>query len=246
MITLSTASLYPYGLNRIFAIAREAGFGGVELMLRSEGDTSYLDSWDADYLSGLEKEHGIKIVSLHVPFVFEKDQSSFDAIIRLAEKLKTDHIIIHAPRADQKDYAAWLQNILVENRSLITERGVIVENVHKKPGIADPIFDQAEDFCNFPGVCLDTAHALRSGLDPLVFLKKLDNIKQFHFSAWDGRDDHLSVLADKEKFAAILAFKPVKHICLELCPKAFNNIADQQEVVGVLRATIDFIKENKA
>src|SRR3989339_374453 len=111
MFTLSTAALYPYGLNRIFAIAQEAGFKGVELMIRSEGDTAYLDSWDIVYLSDLEEKYEIKIVSLHVPFVFEKDQSSFNGIISLSEKLKTDHIIIHAPRADQNAYAEWLKNM---------------------------------------------------------------------------------------------------------------------------------------
>jgi len=55
MITLSTGSLYPYSLSRIFEIAYKAGFQGVELLLRNQNDNAYLDSWDVVYLKELEK-----------------------------------------------------------------------------------------------------------------------------------------------------------------------------------------------
>ncbi len=62
MITLSTGSLYPYSLGRIFRAASLAGFDGVELMLRNEGDNAYWDSWDIEYLKGLEKNIKLKLI----------------------------------------------------------------------------------------------------------------------------------------------------------------------------------------
>lgn len=244
MIIFSTASLYPYGLNRIFEISKKAGFDGVELMVRSKGDTSYLDTWDADYLKTLEEINGLKTYSLHVPFEFEEDQSSFDQIITLAEKLKIVNIIIHTPREDQIVYKEWMIKSIFQNSSFTLKHGILIENVHVKVGKADPIFKKIEDFKILPAMCLDIAHALRSNQDPELFIKSLDNVRQWHLSNWNGKDDHLSVLPEKEKFAKFFKIKPIECVCLELCPKAFHNIGDQEEIIGVLRETIDFVRGN--
>ena len=61
-LTLSTGSLYTYGLERIFALAAEAGFDGLEVVC----DESH-DSRQADYLTYLMHAYGLPILSLHAP-----------------------------------------------------------------------------------------------------------------------------------------------------------------------------------
>jgi sugar phosphate isomerase/epimerase len=244
MITLSTASLYPYGLNRIFKIAKKAGFEGVELMIRGKGDTSYLDTWDANYLKQLEVINKVKIISLHVPFEFEEDQSSFDRILKLAKQLRVKHIIIHSPRKDQAQYDKWMQKTVIKSRCPAEKCEILIENVHIKEGKADPIFKSVDDFKALPAICFDVAHALRSNQDPELFIKSLDNVRQWHLSNWDGKDDHMSILDEKSKFSPLLSMKPAKYICIELCPKAFSDIGDEKEVIDVLRKTMSFVKKN--
>ena len=64
MILLSTGSLYNYGLARVFAMAAEAGFDGVEVLVDGRWD-----SRDPSYLKRLSQEHGLPIAVLHSPFV---------------------------------------------------------------------------------------------------------------------------------------------------------------------------------
>ena len=63
MIALSTGSLYTYGTARVFELAAEAGFDGIEVLCDHRPDTR-----DPDYLRRLSTEHGLPIVALHNPF----------------------------------------------------------------------------------------------------------------------------------------------------------------------------------
>jgi len=63
MLGLSTGSLYTYGLDRVFGLAKEAGFDGIEVLVDRRWDTR-----QADYLRHLMDRHGLPVVSLHSPF----------------------------------------------------------------------------------------------------------------------------------------------------------------------------------
>jgi len=127
MITLSTGSLYPYSLSRIFEIAYKAGFQGVELLLRNQNDNAYLDSWDVVYLKELEKKYNLKINSVHVAFDFNNNPQKFLEISNLAKKLKAKYIITHIPREDECVYKAWFHKFNFQNNN-----NVLVENIHYK------------------------------------------------------------------------------------------------------------------
>ncbi|HSJ53037.1 MAG TPA: sugar phosphate isomerase/epimerase [Anaerolineae bacterium] len=62
-LVLSTGSLYSYGLDRVFALAAETGFDGVEVLIDGR--------WDArqpDYLWCLMQGSGLPIPTVHAPF----------------------------------------------------------------------------------------------------------------------------------------------------------------------------------
>jgi sugar phosphate isomerase/epimerase len=61
-VVFSTGSLYPFGLERVYSWAAEAGFDGVEIMMD--------ESWDTHqraYLEHLSDRHGLMILALHPP-----------------------------------------------------------------------------------------------------------------------------------------------------------------------------------
>lgn len=244
MITLSTASLYPFGLKRIFEIASMAGFDGVELMIRSKKDNAFWDTWDIDYLKKIESKFNLKINSVHVPFEFEDKPENFSDIQEIGKKLKVKSIVIHIPRIDQYDYIKWFDNYYkYENSNNYPQ--LLAENVHIKKDKPNPIVNSLDELNKLHSLCFDMAHAMRSDVDVLEFVSKLKNIKQFHVSNWNGVDDHLSILENKDFFKkTIKATNGNADMCVELCPKAFDDFKNLSEVEKVLRETIKFIKIN--
>ena len=99
MIALSTGSLYSYGLNRVFALAAQAGFQGIEVLVDQRWDTRQVR-----YLKTLQETHGLPIVSLHSPFVpgiqgWEPpgQLNHLQRTIALAQELGARHVVAHLP-----------------------------------------------------------------------------------------------------------------------------------------------------
>ena len=99
MLALSTGSLYTYGLNRVFGLAKEAGFDGVEVLVDGRWDTR-----QADYLKHLMDRHGLPVVSLHSPFHliqvpgWERDPIwRLKKTVELAEALGAQVVVAHPP-----------------------------------------------------------------------------------------------------------------------------------------------------
>jgi len=61
-VVFSTGSLYPFGLDRVYTWAAEAGYDGVEIMMDDRWDTH-----QASYLDHLAERHGIKALAFHPP-----------------------------------------------------------------------------------------------------------------------------------------------------------------------------------
>lgn len=244
MIILSTGTLWPYGLNRIFEIAKQSGFGGIELMLRSKKDVSYCDYYNSGYLKLLEKTSGVKIYSFHVPFDFEENQKSFNTILLLAQEIKIKNIVIHVPREDQFNYINWFNNEYLKNyqkyRSIIS-----VENIIAKPGKSKPILVTVKQLSNLPHVTLDISYCLRSELDVCQFSLGLTNIIETHISYWNGVDDHMNILGHAQLYKKILTPIKTSLWCLELSPKAFVNIYDRSKVIKELSHTRLYLESIK-
>lgn len=238
MITLSTASLYPYGLNRIFGIASNTGFSAVELMLRSKTDNAYFDSWDATYIKELMNKNNIIVNSVHVPFEFEDAPTNFDEIYGLAKEIGAKSIIAHIPREDQTDYIKWFEEF--KDKDFGDGPVLLFENVHLKEGKANPIIPH-EEINQLKNICFDIAHSMQSGVDTEKIVENCNNIRQFHVSFWDGKEDHMSLISNEKSFEPLLQNKTAD-FCLELCPKAFDDIIDSKNVRKVLEENLAFLK----
>ncbi|MBN2470488.1 MAG: sugar phosphate isomerase/epimerase [Anaerolineae bacterium] len=98
-LTLSTGSLYLYSLERCFALAVEAGFDGVEVLVDERYDTR-----QPDHLCRLMDAHDLPIMSLHAPFPGRKLAgwqpgivASVTQTVTLAEALGAAHVVMHTP-----------------------------------------------------------------------------------------------------------------------------------------------------
>ena len=97
-IALSTGSLYTYGIERAFALAAEAGFGGMEILVDNRWDTRQVA-----YLGALVDRFALPIVSLHTPFSWRMDGWESGQIrylkhtAELARGLGVSVVVVHLP-----------------------------------------------------------------------------------------------------------------------------------------------------
>ena len=194
---LSTGSLYSYSIDRVFALAAEAGFDGIELLVDHRWDTR-----QADYLQQLMTRHGLPVPALHSPFsryCLGWGETEFGAIVRTAEfaaELGAQVVVHHLPMRfnhavlqtssrsmrlpnpfdrGHRQYAAWL---LESYRTIQASTDVLlcIENLP-----AQRVFGMRvnlahwnahnratlDDITRFPHITMDTTHLGTWGLDPL-------------------------------------------------------------------------------
>ena len=199
---LSTGSLYNYSIDRVFALAAEAGFDGIEMMVDNRWDTR-----QADYLKQVASDHALPIHAVHSPFNRNCrgwGETEFAAITRTAELaaelgaqvvvhhlpmrvglafLQTSSRIIRLPNlfdSGHRDYVDWLNG---SYQALQASTGVLlcIENMPAARVLGmrfNPAIWNArsrgtlDQIARFPHITLDTTHLGTWGLDPLEAYKQ--------------------------------------------------------------------------
>ncbi|MBI2453355.1 sugar phosphate isomerase/epimerase [Candidatus Peregrinibacteria bacterium] len=153
MLTLSSESLEGYGLNRIFAFVKEAGFDGIDITL----DPSNFDTLNADYLHELIKTYNLPIVALQLGL----NSSHRDILnaVEMAKKIEVKIIIVQPPRITQFREIQWFKtqipklrkkenlSIALENASPKTYFGIIPQRA----------MNNLVELKRFKHACLDTS-----------------------------------------------------------------------------------------
>ena len=97
-VSISTASLYLYPLRRVFAIAKDTGFEGLELVLSPE-----VSIRGVGYVRKLAQEYALPLFTLHPPMIpiprWREHHKLIPQMTPLARDLACQLIIIHAPKA---------------------------------------------------------------------------------------------------------------------------------------------------
>jgi sugar phosphate isomerase/epimerase len=196
---LSTGSLYTYGLDRVFALAAEAGFDGIEVLVDPRFDTR-----QPIYLRRLMDRYGLPILSIHAPFRLRRlaawpkaQPGSVAATAEIARAVGADVIIAHLPYWRERAYFRWLRSDLRAWQQAHPNPVVAVENMPLKWIRWWPIaplelwrMNGLEEWGAFPHLTLDTTHLGTKGLDPLTVYEQVrDRVVHVHLSnaLQDGR-----------------------------------------------------------
>lgn len=196
LVTLSTGSLYTYGLARTFELMQGSTFDGVEVIVDNRWDTR-----QAEYINSLTAQWGIPVRSIHAPFGTISEMgsdypSTLKATIRLAEEVGARTVVIHPISRSAPDLAQWLHANLadlqaqtrvlltVENlpRKLIKRLGILQRDFHE--------FWHPDAMRPFAALTMDTTHFGVSQIDILAAWQQLHaTVQHIHLSdEYNGRE----------------------------------------------------------
>ena len=215
---LSTGSLFNYSIDRVFALAAEAGFDGIEMLIDDRWDTR-----QADYLQHLMESHSLPILALHSPFSRNCSgwgETEYGAIARTAElasELSAQVVVHHLPMRfgyaflqaaghnlllpnpfdSGSQYATWLS----EGYSALQTSTDVLLCIENLPALlflgrrVNPARWNAhsrstlDDITRFPHITMDTTHLGTWGLDPLEAYDRWGpRVKHVHLSNFDGSE----------------------------------------------------------
>jgi len=216
VIALSTGSLYNYGIARVFELAAQAGYDGIEVLVDHRWD-----SRQPAYLRWLSADYGLPIVAVHSPFVVEVPDWPADQLgrlrhtVALAQEVGVSMVVTHlpfrlyvimghwhayrprrfflpVPLPRREPYYHFLHNGLAE---LEAEAGVTigVENMPSQQflglGFNGYWYNSPAELSRFPHLTLDTTHLGTWGLDPVAVYERLrERVAHVHLSNYDGRE----------------------------------------------------------
>lgn len=174
-VLLSNAPFHRRPLEDAFAVAAEAGFDGVELMVTGDRTTQQVAS-----VAALSAAYRMPVPVVHGPFllltrqVFGSDPLEKAArTCALAQALGADLVIVHPPFRWQAGFREWLrtESMVDASDSLGGAHGVriAVENLYPVPlGPATPRLHTTtlpEHLAEHRHVVLDTSHLAVTGVD---------------------------------------------------------------------------------
>jgi sugar phosphate isomerase/epimerase len=114
-LSFSTGTLYHLPLRAAFALAHEAGFEGVELVL---GPEALLRG--AKYVRQLSQQYSLPVLSIHPPILPYPGQSKvvriLPRLISLAQGVGCDLVVLHTPKTSAPDSLAWTEFVDVMSR----------------------------------------------------------------------------------------------------------------------------------
>ena len=194
-VAFSTGSLYPFGLERAYGWAAEAGFDGVEVMMDERWDTH-----QELYLRDLAERHGVPILALHPPLYRGAwglgAEETLVRVARLARRIGVPVVVAHPPPPG-RPLERWKAGPLREAR----EQGVAVAVENMPRSEKGGVFRVRRQGCHLPehlvdvgDVTLDTSHVGASRVDLLrahsVLAQQLRHVHLSDSNLEAGRDEH--------------------------------------------------------
>jgi sugar phosphate isomerase/epimerase len=253
-IQCSTGPFWAFELERAMDALAEAGFTEIELMVTRDPSTQA-----PDVPLRLAEERGLKIVSLHAPFlVITKSVWGMDPIgkimrgAEMCQALGATSMIVHPPYLWEREFAAWITD---EAQGFTAETGieVAVETMYPKWVAGRKLrayrwLDPKVLVATAHHVALDTSHLAVSREDIIEGYETLrPRLTHIHLSnnAGDGRDGHLEL--DKgtlplDRFLADLCRTDYAGaISLELSVRRYAD--DHAALVEMLKRNKEYVEK---
>ena len=219
VLSLSTGSLYTYGIARAFDLAAEAGFDAMEVLVDHRWDTR-----QPAYLRRLSRDSGLPIAAVHNPFLPHVPGWPRDSRERLVESAAlareldarvvvahlplriwgvrvellgfgTGSLLLPIPLPNDRGYRHFLLDDLPQFEQAAGVR-VGVENMPAKRILGRKVslwaLNRISVLERMPHLTLDTSHLGTWGLDPLAVYERLKGrIVHVHLSNFNGREHRL-------------------------------------------------------
>lgn len=193
LVSLSTACLFPRGLSTVFALAKEAGFDGLELVIDAA-----VARRGSDYVSRLVKTYQLPVLGVHPPIFplagWTEPRTRCLKTVELGSALGCRMVVLHAPstRSEGDDtYREALEALQQGQRACGKGFNIALENGRRHPSSPSEgatvnaamahlqrmwHLAQEQDWW----LTLDTTHAGSAGVDILqayeLFKDRLVNI----------------------------------------------------------------------
>lgn len=103
MIILSTDSLRGYGLNRIFELAKAAGYDGIDVAI----DFGLFDTFNGEYLKKLSDEYQMPIHAISAPMQIKAEK--IKDLVEIAKTVQAKVVIIQPPKILDFKMSSWLK-----------------------------------------------------------------------------------------------------------------------------------------
>lgn len=198
-VGLSTAAVFPEPTAAAFAMAAEAGYDGIEVMVATD-----LTSQTPDALARLVDQHQIPVLSVHSPcLLITAAVWSSDPLVKLArsiemaEKLHAATVVVHPPFVWQRSAAATFTESVAELQSR-TDVVIAVENMFPVKVAGRLVNSYRPHWDPIPAghqhYTLDLSHTATSGSDALAMLNRMGSrLAHLHLADGSGssRDEHL-------------------------------------------------------
>ncbi len=186
MFILASGTLYKYGLNRIFEIAKELGFDGVEIFINDIYDT-----YDSEYIGKLIESYNLPVVALRGGKKISQP-GQVKKLIELAEELNIPNVILRVPYFTDFKFTTWFKNHLPKLQDK-TKVKIAVENVPSGNGFILPEFAMGSlyELKRFQYICLDTSHLVSRKTDLMRAYQSVKKQLAFiHLSNWHKGHEH--------------------------------------------------------
>ncbi len=209
----STGSLYTYGTERCFALAAQAGFDGVEVMVDQRWD-----SRQPDYLRSLVERYSLPVLAVHSPFFqvpgWPADHPSLiRRSLKVAEAVGARVVVHHLPERfgvmiltagpkrmslpvigwdRHRGYREWLLGEYAAIQANTAVR-LCIENMPAKRVLGRRVsyntWNTVTEIARFPNLTMDTTHLGTWGLEPVeVYRAWRGRVGHIHLSNFNGRE----------------------------------------------------------
>jgi sugar phosphate isomerase/epimerase len=236
--TLSTGSVWTYGLNRAFEMAQRSGFDAVEVIVDERWDTR-----QSTYLERLMDSTGLAVSSLHSPFGALRDSGGYRACIRetmnLADRVGAGTVVVH-PESRGKGYGTWLRQhwdeLHAPHRAVLAVENMPYRIVRTQPRHRT---HHPEQLVKFDRATFDTAHFGLASVDIMDALEIVrPRLHHVHLSDQQNTKEHLcpgdGVLPIVPFVQRLQAIDFQGIVVLELSPEALP-VEDEDRVIQRLR-----------
>ncbi len=257
---MSTTCVYPWSPERSFAMAKEAGFDGLEVMVTRDPRTQ-----DPAALIELSDRYELPILSIHAPvllltqFVWGRDpRVKLERSAELARAVGAPTVVVHPPFRWQHSYAEHFLDLIAatsaEYATTIAVENMFPWKVRGRTLTAyAPHWDPTGFDCD--ALTLDFSHAALSGQDGLQLATRFGS-RLRHIHLCDGRahseegtpfDEHLPPGSGSQPIAETLAQLAATGWDGQIVAEVnTRRVRDEDERRELLRSTLEFARRHTA